>query len=107
MGSQNRRKAVRRAAATLAVTTAPAPALGVVLTGHGLPWALLPIGSAVAAIGAARTRQDVTPEPDDPEPVRPRVVFVMGSAYAEDDPSTTGERPDVITAEYYWSEEVA
>jgi len=107
MDSPNRRKAVRRAAATLAVTTTAAPVLGVVMTGHGLPWAFLPIGSVVAVI-AARTHYDATPAPADPEPepVRPRVVYVMGSTYAEDDPPA-GERPDVITAEYYWSEEVA
>lgn len=66
-------KTLARAGLASAPLTAFAPAAGAVLTGSGLPWLLLPVGSMVALVGggcahrraaSARHRGVVVAEPD-------------------------------------------
>lgn len=85
---------------TSAPVTAFAPAAGAALTGYGVPWLLLPLGSVAAVVAGTRAdRREAS--------TRRRGVVVSDPPPAEDG-TVYGVAPrDEITVEYAWSDEAA
>lgn len=91
---------IARAGLASAPMTAFAPLAGAALTGHGVPWLLLPVGSMVAFIGGtcAEKRAATTR----------RRGFVVADPAPDADGIVCATAPrDLITVDYAWSDGAA
>lgn len=93
-------KLLARAGLATAPVTAFAPAAGVALTGHGLPWIVLPVGSVVAAVVGTRADRRAAS-------TRRHGLVVSDPPPAEDGIVYATAPRDEITVEYAWSDEAA
>lgn len=80
----NKRERVRRASLAVMAVTAPLPAIGVALTGSGLPWTIVP---AVAGVVTVATMTERRQSPPIPAPiVYPERITVQAYVVTEPEP---------------------
>ena len=91
---------IARAGLVSAPATAFAPLAGAALTGHGSPWLVLPVGSAVAVVvGTCADRRAAS--------TRRRGVVVADPAPDADGIVCATAPRDLITVDYAWSDGAA
>ncbi|MFL6115416.1 MAG: hypothetical protein ACJ786_29330 [Catenulispora sp.] len=88
-----KRERVRRASLAVLAASAPLPVAGIVLSGTGLPWAVLPAAAGVVTIATARAKRTPAPIPAPAQyPARLHVVAQVVPAPA----GKAGAGPDAV-----------
>lgn len=91
---------IARAGLASTPVTAFAPLVGAALTGTGVPWMVLPVGSVAAVVAGTRAEKRAAS-------TRHRGVIVSDPPPAEDGTVYAVAPRDEIRIEYRWSDEAA